>query len=564
MRCTKYATLPLVLLILSLNALAQSDPVAEAKAAMSKGEYARAVNILSQVVQRLTPAEGAADAYLNLGISYAHIREWRNAEETFRQGAEKFPADSRFHNELAGVYLNANDLERARASLRTSLAISPEDKYAADLLGSIDMSMGNVRAALDGWNHAGDPVVQDVLHNGHTNSENWVVSRATAFESGEVLTWSRWRTTESRLWRSGLFSSVSIEIEPTATPQYNAIIRASEKTNQRRDAAATLLLNTLLYQTPSLNLWNVRNSGVSLGASYRFSTNRHRAEATFDVPLPIPGLLFLETRGTWRSERWDISRVVAQADGRERFSLRSTGIRGMVRHVPHYRFEIGAGFEYRNRHEESGGTFVDRRDAGRLLFETIVRPLDLPRYQTSIRGEGFLAREALLSDARYSGGTVEVRNRYVVSADRAAYFDWNLKTGTTRGDVPIEDYFVLGLKQQPETYLRGHNAISSDGHFGNAPMGTEFWLVNTTFERRFRRIPLFNTLNVPYVDLKWEVFLDGGKTFDRMHRFQQGKLWIDAGGGFKLETPERSYHFIYGRSLRDGTDTFAAYVEKRW
>jgi hypothetical protein len=139
-----------------------------------------------------------------------------------------------------------------------------------------------------------------------------------------------------------------------------------------------------------------------------------------------------------------------------------------------------------------------------------------------------------------------------------------LKAGTSRGALPIEDYFVLGLKYLPDHYLRGHNAVSSDGLYGNAPTGTDFVLLNTTVERRLRRVPLFNTFNLPYVDLKWEVFADSGQTFDRSRLFRQERLFVDIGAGFKLETPDKSYHFIYGRPLRDGTDVFAAYVEKHW
>jgi hypothetical protein len=41
-------------------------------------------------------------------------------------------------------------------------------------------------------------------------------------------------------------------------------------------------------------------------------------------------------------------------------------------------------------------------------------------------------------------------------------------------------------------------------------------------------------------------------------------LLIDVGGGFKLETPTRIFNLTYGRSLRDGSGTLAAYVQKRW
>jgi hypothetical protein len=95
-------------------------------------------------------------------------------------------------------------------------------------------------------------------------------------------------------------------------------------------------------------------------------------------------------------------------------------------------------------------------------------------------------------------------------------------------------------------------------------MGTSFVLVNSTVDRRIRRIPLLNTLGLPYADLKWQVFLDGAKAFDRANVFEEGKLLVDVGGGFKLDTPTKTFNITYGRSLRDGTGTFSIWIQQRW
>jgi len=139
-----------------------------------------------------------------------------------------------------------------------------------------------------------------------------------------------------------------------------------------------------------------------------------------------------------------------------------------------------------------------------------------------------------------------------------------VKGGTSRGQLPIDDYFILDARHSQGNLLRGHSSVSSQGHFGHSPMATSFVLVNTTLDRRMRRLPFFNSLNIPYADLKWQVFVDGAKTFDRAHVFEQGKLLVDVGGGFKIETPTKIFNLTYGRSLRDGTGALAAYIQKRW
>jgi hypothetical protein len=558
----KCCLLLIVIVALPPAAWAQTDAVTAARTAISAGDYPRAINLLTNAIAQ----QPSADGYLYLGIAYGHTREWKRAEDTLKEGSTRFPKDPRFHNELAGVYFASNDLDRGRSSLRDALSVDPDNKYAADLLATVDMSMGNVKAALAAWNKDGRPVVRDILHNTHLEFENWMVAKAVAFRKGETLTWDQWRTTEGRLWESQLFSNVGVEIEPTPQPdQYTVVIRTVPK-SESVDRYVMPLLTTVFFQHPRVSLWNIRNTAVSLTAGYRFATNRHRAEVGVHAPLPLPGLLFFEAQGIFRSERWDISRPAIDDGTDYRFRYQSTGFRAALKHIPHYRVEVGGGFEYRNR--TTGGAplpalSVDSRNTGKLFFETSLLPAD-GRYRSRIHGETFLARKSLLGDMNYSGGTLELNNQYAVDSSGVMNLDVTVKGGTSRGQVPVDDYFILGLDERSDNLLRGHNARSSRGHYGHAPMGTSFALVNLTLDHRMRRFQIFNTLNVPFADLKWLVFMDGGKSWDRAHVFNAGKLLVDVGGGFKIETPTRMFSITYGRSLRDGTGALAAYVQKKW
>lgn len=557
----KTCLLLIVVLASPLMASAQSNAVADARSAIAVGEYARAINLLTQA----NAQQASADGYLYLGIAYGHTREWKRAEDTLKEGSSRYPQDPRFHNELAGVYLAANDLDQARASLRNALVVDSANKYATDLLATIDMSMGDVKAALAAWNRDGRPIVGDILNNGRSQFDNWMIRKAVAFKPGKTLKWEQWRTTEERLWASEMFSNVGVEIEPTPQPdRYTVVVRTVPKSNSAEQFIISALEGAF-FQNPKVRWWNIRNSGVSLSASYRFAENRLRGEVGLRAPLPLPGLVFLEGTGTYRSERWDISRPAIDNGADTRFRFQSTGFRMLLKHIPHYRVEVGAGFEYRNR--TTGGSVdalrFDSQNTGKLLFEASVLPAD-GRYRSRVHAETFLARRGVLGTMNYNGGTVEWNNRYQVNETRRINVELTVKGGTSSGNVPIDDYFVLGLGQRSENLLRGHKASSSQGHYGHAPMGTSFALVNATVDHRLRRFPFFNVLNIPFTDFKWQVFVDGGKSWDRAHVFNAGKLLIDVGAGFKLETPTRAFNLTYGRSLRDGTGTLAAYVQKRW
>jgi outer membrane protein assembly factor BamA len=180
--------------------------------------------------------------------------------------------------------------------------------------------------------------------------------------------------------------------------------------------------------------------------------------------------------------------------------------------------------------------------------------------------EGFVARKSILGDLNYSAATVELNNRILLSKETKTILEWTLKGGDSRGNLPVEEYFTLGVDTHSRNRLRAHPEAHR-GHYGNAPMGTSFALSNLDVERRIAVLPLFNMLNIPFLDVKAQAFIDSGKTFDRARIFKQETLYVDTGVGLKFETPTHSLNLIYGRSLRDGTgdrNVFIAYVEKFW
>jgi outer membrane protein assembly factor BamA len=120
----------------------------------------------------------------------------------------------------------------------------------------------------------------------------------------------------------------------------------------------------------------------------------------------------------------------------------------------------------------------------------------------------------------------------------------------------------LGIDTRPKNLLRGHISFRH-GSYGQSPMGTDFVLLNTDVERRMRTLPFFNALNIPFVTVKWELFFDAAKTWDRNDIFQPSKLLLDTGAGLRFETPTYSFNISYGRSLRDGQNVLWGYYERR-
>ncbi len=546
--------------ILGLHSAPAFAQVDEAREAIDKGEYVRAINILSdEVATRPT-----ADAYLYLGIAYARVKEYEKAEETLKEGSRRYPQDTRFHNELADLYLTNNDRDAAKSELRSTLVVDPNNSYASDLLATIDMSEGEVQSALRSWNKSARPVINDILHNYYLTFGSWVVRDAVAFHPAGVLHYSEWKTTESRLFETDNFTNVGLEIEPTRVPdQYNAIVRTTTKSNSLTNFLFGVFKGAPI-ETSYVDLWNLANSGINFNGNYRWQTNRRRVAGRLKIPVPFAGLLHLDLGDTWRAERWDLSPVIRpELKAKSLLDYKANAIRVQLKHIPNYRVELGGGFEYRNRAAKGNlpQLYTNSLNTGRFSAEVNLRLVDR-QYQNRLHIEGFAARRSILGDTNFSGGVAELDNRITLSKDTRTSLDWMIKGGTSRGALPVEDYFLLGLDTNPENILRGHTA-SEHGKYGRGPMGTDFALVNTDIERRLATIPFFNTVDIPFLVVKWNVFFDGAKTWDRNHIFQQSKLLLDAGGGLRFETPTHSLNLVYGRSLREGRNVFFAYFERR-
>jgi tetratricopeptide (TPR) repeat protein len=548
----------LTILLLGGVSLAQID---EAREAIDRGEYVRAVNILSETLANRPDA----DAYLYLGIAYRHMKEYQKAEDTFTEGSKRYPDDPRFHNELANLFLENNSLESARSALRRALVVDPNNNYASDQLATLDMSTGDVQAALRSWNKSGRPVINDILNNYYPSFSSWVVRRGITFHPGRTLRYSEWKTTESRLFETDNFTNVGLELEPTRiVDRYNAVVRTTTKTNSPADILFGLVKG-LPFQTSYLDLWNLDNSGINFNGLYRWDADRRRGGGGFKIPLPIAGLLSLEFGSLWRFERWNLSPTIRpELLPKARLIYKDTAMGIGVTHIPYYRVELAAGFLYRNRAAsgELPQVYTNSLNTGKFTAGVNLYLIDR-KYQNQLRLEAFAARRSIIGNTQFTGGTAELDNRVTLSKDTGTYFDWTVKGGTSRGLLPIEDYFVLGI-DAPTTanLLRGHRT-TLDGQYGKGPIGSDFVLLNTDFNRRLKTIPFFNTLNIPYFVVKGDIFFDAAKTWDRNDVFKPSKLLLDTGVGLRFETPTYSFNLIYGKSLRDGNNVWTAYYTRR-
>ena len=165
----------------------------------------------------------------------------------------------------------------------------------------------------------------------------------------------------------------------------------------------------------------------------------------------------------------------------------------------------------------------------------------------------------------YSGGTVEWNNRYLVDKDGKNTLELTLKGGTSRGEIPVDDYFIVGIRQHTDNFLRGHNEVSDTGHFGNAPDGHQLHAREYNLRASHPADAVLQRSQRPLYRFEMARFR-GWCTNIRPRRTssRKGKSSSTSAADSNWTCRREYFNLTYGRSLRDGTGTFAAYMGKRW
>jgi len=155
-----------------------AEKVSETKKLYDAGNWDGVVRAVEQ-----SPEE-PADLLLFRGLALAHLQRWEEAKAAFTVGLAKAPGDPRFPVELAGIAYREKRFSEAKRELRQALAMNPKDDYANNFLASIYFQEGNLEAALQYWNRAGKPKLEDLTFEPKLRLQPLVLDRAFAFARG--------------------------------------------------------------------------------------------------------------------------------------------------------------------------------------------------------------------------------------------------------------------------------------------------------------------------------------------------------------------------------------------
>ena len=509
----------------------------------------------------------AADLELDRGLALAALGRYREAERTFEAGHAGHPHDARFLEEMAGIAYRDKRFSRAKKDLRGALALQPNDAYASNFLASIYFLEGNLEAALKYWNRVGKPELSDLTFDPQPNLYPLILDRAFKFSPGAVWTREQFLTTQAELQSLDLFPHTFYELQAQRDGSFKLAWRASEETSWRdlRWRNAVTMVRGLPYQSVYPEFFNLNNKGLNWRSFVRWDDEKRWYASDVAWPLEENPKQRVRLYFVDRNENWNITNTLTPgAPTAAGFNMRRAAVGAEVAAIENWRWQWNVDGEYSYRDFRSlagipaqagilftNSSGVDLR--GRVQRSLIRFPERRFSLDASATGEAgsFFAKGL----GKYGQMQGSFAAHWLPKAQGDDYeTSTMLRAGRTFGQVPFDDFFMLGFDRDNELWMRGHNGLLN-GQKGNAPMGRNYVLSNSDSEKV--------VFHDAFVQVQVGPFLDTGDIYDASEYFGSPKWLTDTGLQAKVKLLG-SFEFVlgYGKDLRSGANTFYSTVSR--
>ncbi|MHB1796306.1 MAG: tetratricopeptide repeat protein [Acidobacteriaceae bacterium] len=544
------------------GATASADQAAQVKALYDAGRWEDVVQAVPE-----SPQE-PADLELDRGLALAQLGRFDEAERTLEAGHAGHPRDARFLEEMAGIAYRDKRFSRAKKELRRALALQPNDAYASNFLASIYFLEGNLEAALKYWNRVGKPKLNDLTFDPQPKLDPLILDRAFKFSPGAMWTREQFLTTQAELLGLDLFPHTFYELQAQRDGAFKLVWRASQGPNwhdMRWQTAATMLRG-LPYQSVYPELYNLNNKGLNWRSFVRWDDEKRWLSTGVAWPLEENPKQRVRLYFVGRNENWNISNTLLPAapPSAAGMNMRRAIVGAEVASIENWRWQWNVDGEYSYRDFRSlvgipaQATEFFTNSSGVDLRAGIQRSLvRFPERRFSL--DAGVTGEAGKFFANPLGKYGQLQGSLAAHwLPRAQGDDYEtstmLRAGRTFGQVPFDDFFMLGFDRDNQLWMRGHNGLLN-GQKGNAPLGRNYVLSNSDSEK-----VLFHDA---FVQVQVGPFLDTGDIYDASEYFGSPKWLTDTGLQAKVKLLG-SFEFVlgYGKDLRSGANTFYSTVSR--
>jgi hypothetical protein len=426
--------------------------------------------------------------------------------------------------DLASRAFRENNLSETVEHLNSALRTNPTDVHTNDFLATAYFLQNNTEAAIQYWNRAGKPQIEEIRIDPPLRTDPVLVDRAFAFSRGSILRLSDFEATQARLAALRVFSRYRMELSPAASEGFDVTLRASEQSGPDLFSWA----RGLPFQSVNPGFSNIDGKAINLGSTLRWDRDKRRAFVSMDTPLGGNPKWNLRLSFDGRDENW--------LDPGTGFKMKKTLASAEIRAVPAGRWSWTSGVSMSDRHFRASPNSistalaegVELKYAGsimRTLLRNPSRKLDLNSSLAVEAGKLWAADAGRFT--RFVSSS-EVRWRSLTSS---------VQLGTAIGRIPFDERFTIGLERDSDLWLRAH-AATVDGRKNASNTSRSFVVTNSDYQKEFWRTAWFKVSTGPFVDT--------GKS-----SISPGWL-VDTGLELRLRLLDSfGINISYGRSLSD-------------
>jgi tetratricopeptide (TPR) repeat protein len=502
----------------------------------------------------------SADVEYYYGSALAQLGRWDDAAQAFQRGLKLSEHDNRFPIELGGVAYKQKRYQDAAAWLRDGLKIDPSDSYANDFLATIYFVQGNLDAALKYWNRINKPFVEGIHSDRELRINPVLLDRAFAFAPAGIMRLSDYLTTKRRLEGLGVFTTYRMAPIAREDGKFDLNFSAQERNGAGSGKWQALLsiFRGLPYQTIYPEYFNIGQEARNFTSLVRWDAQKRRVAAAYSAPLEGNPKYRYQLDADFRDENWDIrpsfKGPAALLGG---LNLRREGVGASLVSLNSGRWgwSMGAELSHRDYRSVFQGSALNPdllltgyqlKHTAELSYEV----LRVPERRLSMKSSASSQVGAIWSSPRHTFEKLQGR----VSAEWFPQMQGDdfkmretLQAGTTVGQAPFDELFMLGLDRDNDLWMRAHIG-TRDGRKGSAPLGRNYFLSNWEIDKRIYNNGIFG--------VKLSPFLDTGRINGPTIGLGSKKWLWDTGVQTKFSVLGVGITFTYGKDLRSGNNAF--------
>ncbi len=517
---------------------------------------------IARLLAPVSPRSAEMDLYL--GLALAHTGRSEEAVRALDAGRRLAPRDARFPEELAGIAFQQKQYARAARLLRRAVKLAPQDEYANNFLATVYFLQDNIEAALQCWNRVGKPYVEQVSYQPEPRVSPALLDHAFAFSPAATLQLPQFYATNARIRGLGIFSQYHFDLNALPDGHFNVVFRGSELDGFGAGwLAALMVLRGLPFQQINPAIYNLRRRAINFDSMFRWDAQKRRLVARLSGPLENGATYRWNLAADLRNENWAVRNSFAGvapvlADFNMRREAGSFEVASYA--GGRWGWQAGAELSHRDFRNASAGSVLTPRilAAGYELKQTAEASAALwrvPGHRFTLSGDAGSQAARLWSRPRESFEKITgaLAWRWLPQAQGDDYeTTQQFRAGTTFGQVPFDELFILGLDQDNNLPMRAHIATRG-GRKGSAPMGRNYFLQNWETDK--------NIYSNGIVRVQLGPFLDIGRIWDPGALLGSRQWLFDSGVELRLRVFGTGVAFSYGRDLRTGNNAFYAMPE---